>query len=236
MTFATNFRRTYEVMVARQTGPEVAQFLADRAEDAALELIATRAASPQFRRMVNGLPASQGVLPGQSLIKLDGTGSIRYVFSSMAAAAAFALEFAVNHSPRLSGAYADNWYLLVDTVPYASADLNAIKIGAEVTLSNNSDYHRKIDVGGMMMSVAPQIVEATRQAVMRKFPGITCERIFLTIPGGYVLKGRAVRSGISYDKKTRKFYRKNIPLFTNRADSKRGQVMTYPSLVMSELR
>lgn len=228
MSFATNFRRTYEVMVARQTGPDVRQFLSDRSDAAVGQLIAAGAASPLYRRFVNGVEDAAG-----NTINLRG-GSIRTVFSSMAEAAGFALQFAMDRSPVKSGAYRESWYLLVNTVPYGSADLRSIPLGAEVTLSNFADYARKIDVGGQRMSVAPQIVEATRQAVQRKFPGITCERVFITIPGGYVLKGRAVRSGISYDKKTKTYFQKFIPKATNRADSRRGEVMTYPSLVMTE--
>lgn len=236
MSLLANFRRSYDLMVgATITGPEVRQFVADDVA-ASVQGMIQAGASPRYRQFVNGVENA----PLTSL-KFDGTSTIRTVFSSLAEAGAFALEFAVAHSPRLSGEYADNWFFLVDTVPWGR-DLSGIPFGAELALTNRSDYHRKIDVGGMRMSVAPQIIEATRQAVMRKFPGIIAERLFIQISNGYVLKGRAIRSGISYDKKLagkRKdksagYIQRSAPTQTNRKDSRAGEMMTYPTLVMHE--
>jgi hypothetical protein len=228
---AANFKRTVDVRVAQATtGPAIRAFIAAAAERNVAELVASGSASPLFRRFVDGVENA----PNESVrINTAGTGIIRYQFSSMSEAAAFALNFAVTHSPRLSGEYADSWFLLVDTKPW-TGDLRSLPLGAEVTLTNNADYHRKVDVGGMRMKVAPQIVEQTRQAVMRKYPGITAERIFITIPGGYVLKGRAVRSGLSYDKKTKRFFQREAPRTTRRSDARKGEIMTYPSLAMYE--
>lgn len=232
---AENFRTRTTLMVSQATtGKQVQQFIAAEASARVGELIASGSASPIYRRFVNGSENAPN-----DTIRLDGTGTISYLFSNMAEAVGFALDYAIKHSPRDSGAFIAKWYLLVDTVPFVSADLLSIKPGAEVTLTNNADYFRKIDVGGMRMRVAPQIVEATRQAVMRKFPNITAVRRFITIPGGYVLKGHAFRSGISYDKKLKgnqrsKYFQAFARKKTNRADSRAGQIMTYPALIMYE--
>lgn len=240
MSLADNCRRTFDVMVARATtGAEVRAFIAAEADRNVRKLIAAGAVPPAYRRFVNGVENA----PNETvLVNAAGSGSIRYQFSNMAEAAGFALQYAIAHSPRQSGAYANAWYLLVNGTPYTSTDLRALPLGAEVIVTNHMDYHRKIDVGGMRMSVAPQIVEATRQAVMRKFPNVTAERRFITIPGGYVLRGRAFRSGISYDAKTKakgakpkdRYFQLHPRKATNRADARRGEVMTYPSLVLTE--
>lgn len=247
MSLADNFQRTYGVWVNDATsGVEVRAWLAAEADSNVAAMIAADDVAPNYRRFVDGVENA----PNEAVtINAAGTGSILYAFSNMAEAAGFALDFAISHSPKLSGDYAASWYLLVDGQPYASADLMAIPLGAEVIVSNYRPYHRKIDVGGMRMDVAPQIVEATRQAVMRKFPGISAERKFITIPGGYVLgsgttgRARAIRSGISYDKKTKapkgtplksRYFQLHPARKTNRSDARKGEEMTYPSLVMNE--
>lgn len=232
---AENFRTRTTLMVDQATtGKQVQQFIANEANARVAELIASGSASPIYRRFVNGSENAPN-----DTIRLDGTGTISYLFSNMAEAAGFALDYAIKHSPRDSGDFISRWYLLVNGQPFVSADLLSIKPGSEVTLSNNADFFRKLDVGGMQMRVAPQIVEATRQAVMRKFPAITAVRRFITIPGGYVLKGHAFRSGISYDKKLKgnqrsKYFQRFARRATDRADSRAGEVMTYPALIMYE--
>ncbi len=75
------------------------------------------------------------------------------------------------------------------------------------------------------MSVPPGIVEDVRQMLLRKYDrnSISVERVFITLPGGYVLKGH--------------FHRGHRPNARARlySDTKDGAKMTYPSLVIRQL-
>jgi hypothetical protein len=229
MIAGTNFQRTVDLFVARNvTGPEVQTYLANQALANIAGLIQTGQASPSYRLFTNNV---LGADPRS--IKLDGTGRIDALFSNIADAVLFAYNFAVDKSPEKSGDYKASWYFLVNGQPWTNS-LNDIPPASVVVLTNNSDYHRKIDVGGQRMSVRPQIIEQTRQAVMRKFPGIIAERKFITIPGGYILKGHSYRSGISYDKKRKIYIRLHPRKQTRRSDTRRDEPMTYPSLFLTE--
>ena len=230
-SLAGNFRRVVDVMVARGTsGVAMQNYLGAEATRNAQSLISAGSASPYYRRFVNG----QENAPNQT-IKLDGTGTIIYLFSSIAEAALYALDFARKHSPRRSGHYVESWYFIVNGEPFTATDFTGIPLGSEIILTNSANYHRKIDVGGMRMSVAPQIIEQTRQAVMRRYPGVTAERKFITIPGGYVLKRAGIRSGLTWNKKQKAFHRAEKAYVSGEADRQGGQQMTYPSLFLSEL-
>jgi hypothetical protein len=231
MSLGTNFQRTVDLFVARTaTSEDVKGYLADQALNRINGLIQSGQASPSYRLFTNDVLGAD-----PRTIKLDGTGRIEAIFSNLVDAAVFAYEYAVKISPEESGDYKRNWYFIVNDQPW-TASLGAIPPGSEVILTNRSDYHRKIDVGGqrLRMSKRPQIVEQVRQKVMQKFPGIIAERKFITIPGGYILKGRSYRSGISYDKKTRKYIRLHSRMQTRRSDTRKDEPMTYPSLFLTE--
>jgi len=239
MTLADNFRRTTDVWInAATSGPQVRAWLAADVDANVAEMVAAGLVSPRYRRFVDGVEDAPNAAV---ILNREGSGSIRYQFSAMAEAATFALNYAVSHSPVASGAYQRAWFFLVNGAPFTNPDFTQLPLGAEIILTNHMAYHRKIDVGGMRISVSPQIIEQTRQAVMRAYPFIDAQRQFITIPGGYVLRGRAVRSGLSYDKKSRakpvskRYIQVAPPRSTRRADSRAGEMMTYPALVMREL-
>lgn len=234
MSLRGNFKRVVDVAISRvATGREVRQFLSDEANANVAALVRGNQADPTWRYFVNGIEDA----PGYTVrLDRDGSGSIAYLFSRMTEAMPYALEYAKARSPRgATEVYINSWYFIVDGAPWVNMDYRSVPPGAEVILTNSASYHRKIDVGGMRISVAPQIVEQTRQAVMRRFAGIACERRFITIPNGYVLKGRGRRSGISFNKRTKRFEQVSPSLPTNEMDRQKGQPMTYPSLVMKEL-
>jgi hypothetical protein len=230
----TNFRRTVDLFVARTTtGAQIQGYLADQALGRINELIRSGEASPNYRLFTNNVLGAD-----PRTIKLDGTGQIEAVFSNLADAALFAYNYAVKISPVGEDKpgeihYKDAWYFIVNGQPWTSS-LDNIPPLAEVVLTNNRDYARKIDVGGQRMSVRPQIIEQVRQKVMQKFPGIIAERKFITIPGGYILRGHSYRSGISYDKKRRIYIRLHPRKQTRRSDTRKGEAMTYPSLFLTE--
>jgi hypothetical protein len=146
-------------------------------------------------------------------------GPILYVFSWWDEIVKYALQYLVERSPEKSGRYKKAWQVMVNG--QVVADPKTIPIQSVVTIINIEPYSRKIDVGHMRMSVPPFVVEDARVKVMSIFGNIiTAKRIMITIPGGYVLKGR-FRRGI------RTHARRKL-----RPDTAAGAAMTYPALLL----
>lgn len=237
MGFAETLVSTYDLAIGRLTsGEAVHQFLADRAAARVKDLIASGSASPTYRHFVNGVEDA-----ADTSLRI-GSGEISYQFSSMVQATLFALNFCRANSPVDSGEYRDSWIILVNTVPFAASNLLLIPRGAEVAITNTKPYHRKIDVGGMRMSVPPQIIERCRQQVIRRYKSLIVERKFITFSGAYVLKGHPHASGLRFNKKSKapnirdRFVQIRPRALARRQDSVPGTVMTYPTLVMNEAR
>lgn len=227
MALADRFKQRVRAMVdSRLSGPEARAAVATFARARAAEQSQLRGSQP-IARYVDGRPNA-----AEESVRLDG-GQIVYVWSNIAQAAQFALLKAVELSPEKSGTYKRGWFLSVDGTPW-SQPLASIPPGSTVTLTNKEPYHRKIDTGGQITSVPPLITEQVRQAVKRKFPSLQASRTFVTIPGGYVLKGHAFRSGLHFDRKARSFTRIAPRTRTNRRDAQAGQQITYPAVVMTE--
>jgi hypothetical protein len=231
MSLAGNFRRTVEVLVKPHfTGAEVRAYIAAEAERNIADLIRTRRAVPIYRRYTNGvenLPYDQINFPG----------SINIEFSSIQIAVGDALDFCQRKSPEgATGEYARRWIVVVDGSLMADANLRDIPQTSQIAITNFSDFHRKLDVGGLKLKngVAPQIIEQARQYIMRKYPSITAQRIFITLPDGYVLKGRQRSSGLHFNKKTKQFEHSRPSRVTDRKDSREGQQMTYPALILTQ--
>ncbi len=199
------------------------------------ELIASGRASSTFRTAVDGRVGAD-----EESVNLDG-GIVRYVFSYLAQAVAFALEYCQAHSPVRSGAYRDSWAVRVNgewwTRPAAT-----IQPGSTVEIVNTMPYARKIDTGGQITSVPPGIVEAARQAAMKQYPTLKIARKFLSLSDGrdargerlpYILKAQGIESGLTFSKKSG-FERLRKTRRSNRKDRQAGQVMTYPALVLTE--
>jgi hypothetical protein len=84
---------------------------------------------------------------------------------------------------------------------------------AELILTNDQPYSRKIEIGRMVMRVPPGIVEDTRQAVMRRFGNvIQAQKRFIPLAGAYTLKTSSGR----------------------RKDRQAGRELSYPALVVSQ--
>jgi hypothetical protein len=147
-------------------------------------------------------------------------GVIRYEFRRMADVAVWALARCRELSPVQSGKYRAAWFVMaggkqVDPAAVAAAD--------QITITNDQPYHRKLEVtvnsqrlhgGKKSIRVPPGIVEAVRQELLRKYPGISAEVSFLELAGGYTLKPSGRR---------------------RRKDSRAGQAVTYPALVITIL-
>ncbi len=219
-------RRVSQLVRGHADSPATRARVAAYARESLAELVAAGRASPVSTVFVDGRAGA-----AEETVKLNG-GSIIYLFSQIAQAAAFALTEATNRSPVKSGAYRDGWFVAVGGQPW-TAPFAEIPPGSVVTLTNAQPYHRKIDTGGMITSVPPGIVEATRQAVQRQFRGLTVEVAFVTLPNSYVLKGRGRESGLTFSAK-QGWGRKHKPRPARAKDRQVGQVLTYPAVVISE--
>lgn len=195
-------------------------------------LIQSGEASPIWRRTVNGVANAPET-------NLRVGGSIRYNFSDISQAIMLALETCRQKSPVSSGDYRDAWVVLVSDHAW-TGDFEDIPWDAEVIITNPVPYARKIDVGAMQMSMPPGIVEAARQLVQRRFPGVTAWRRFINLSGTYgrwhapyLLKGTAQRKLAKLDPRSSAF-RRGERYLARRKELAAGQPVTYPALVLKE--
>lgn len=167
--------------------------LAEGARAALAEVQASHQAPKTFVRYVNGRE-------GASEESVILPGPILYNFSWLPEVAEYALAFARARSPVKSGRFRDSWFAMVNGA--AVSDLTSIPPDAELIITNDQPYSRKIETGHMHMSVPPGIVEDTRQALMARFGNlITVQRKFISLGGAYVLKtpGRRRKSQVGRD-------------------------------------
>ncbi len=198
---ATRLARTVRVFADRTLSPAALSLhLATEARRLRDDLVATGQAPASWRTFVDGR---------ESAAETTARRVIEYKFSLLTQAVGFALGYCIARSPVQSGRFRKSWFVAVNGLRWGS-DLTAIPASAEVMVTNDQPYARKIDVGAMRMRVPPGIVEAARQAVQRAYPSIKAERSFLLLPSGYVLK----RHG-------------------GRRDTRAGQALTYPALILS---
>jgi len=206
---ATLFQNRINVMVAaRANRADVGRAVAKTAADRVAALIGTGNASPVYRRFVDGV---EGADPAS--VRLDG-GTILYVFSNLAQAVIYGLEYARLNSPQVTGRYKNDWFAVVDNKPWV-APLASIPPGSFVMLVNFAPYARRLEEGGrtgrsgrLKSYPHPKYVvsEMTRRAVAAKFPNLVVRRTFALIPGGYILK----------------------------TGPRAGDAMTYPAVTISE--
>lgn len=192
-------------------------------------------ASPVFVTRVDGKRNA-----AEESVNLAG-GTITYVFSQLAQAANWALDECRKRSPVRSGAFRKSWAVLVDGKLWDAAPAT-IPMGSEVWIVNTMPYARKIEVGGQKIKTDPQIVEAVRQIVRRRFNGIKAQRAFKPLAGGrdarggpvpYILKGAGIASGLSWTRKSG-WTRKHTPYVSERADRQAGEQVLYPTLILTE--
>lgn len=204
-------------------------------------------AEPAVRTFVNGAE-------GRAEDQVVPPGPIVYLFDYAREIVAFALARAREESPVASGAYRDAWFVLADG---AKAEPDEIPPGAEVYVVNDRPYARKIHVGGAQFSVPPGIVERVRQAVLKTYGNVVSAEIrFIPLQGGYVLKGRQRSVARKYAARIRArinaggaasvdlnaleavqnrrsaAFRAGRSTLTARKDTRAGQQMTYPALLI----
>lgn len=173
--------------------------------------------------------------PAASEDQVKPFGVITYRFIRMREIAGFALAQARELSPVRSGAYRKAWFLTIDNQAVAPG---AIPQGAaEVLLVNDRPYARKIHVGahGFEKYVPPGIVEKVRQLVLKRYRLIVKANIeFVTLQGGYELRGRRGRRAAAANRMSSAF-RAGRAALAARKDTAAGQAMTYPALRLTLL-
>lgn len=173
-------------------------------------LIATHEAGSIWKRTVNNVPDAP-----ESTLTVGG--SILYNFSTLSQAVRLALDECRRRSPVRSGAYKSAWIVLCNNAQW-DHEPEDLPFAAEVHIVNPAPYARKIDTGGMKMSMPPNIIEGARQTVRRAYPEINVARQFINLSGRmgrwnapYLLRGDGGRKG-----------------------SRAGQPVTYPALVLRD--
>lgn len=207
--------RQLRVATAGLEPQAISALLAREARRLLAEAQAAGEAPRRYQRFVNGREgvAEDRVIP---------PGPIVYNFSWLPEVVVYALGYAEGRSPVLSGRYKKSWFAMVGTE--IVTDYEAIDMDAEVIITNNQPYSRKIDVGHMKMSVPPGIAEDVRQTVMRRFGNVVvAERRLVHLPNPYILKGRFSRG-------VRTFARTKL-----KPDVGAGREMTYPAVVIRAL-
>lgn len=197
-----SFERELKIATAGLDPANIAKLLAATARKALADAQSAGEAPSNYTRIVNG---RQGVSEDQ----VTPPGPIVYLFDWFGPIAEYALAFAEARSPVLSGRFKKSWFVMVNGA--VTTDFAAIPPDAELIVTNDQPYSRKIETGHMHMSVPPGIVQDTRQAVMRRFGNIIRAEVrFISLAGAYTLRRSA-----------------------RRKDRKAGRALTYPALVVS---
>lgn len=205
--------RKIQLATADIAPENIAKELAAFAKISLREVIQSGEGSDRFERYVNGnLDA-----PEESVVP---PGPIVYLFHWWPEVIEYGLKVLVDRSPEKSGRYKRSWFAMVNGA--VVTDYTAVPIAAQVILVNNQPYSRKIEVGHMQMSVEPGVVQDSRRTVMSRFGNtVEVKATMVTLPGGYVLKGKF----------TRGFRRTARPKL--RKDTMAGANMTYPALLLT---
>lgn len=190
----------------------LAKELASFAKQSVREVIQSGEGSDRFERYVNGnLDA-----PEESVVP---PGPIVYLFHWWPEVIEYGLQVLIDRSPEKSGLYKRSWFAMVNGA--VVTDYTQIPIDAQVFLTNNQPYSRKIEVGHMRMRVDPGVVQDSRRTVMSRFGNtIEAKATMITLPGGYILKGNFRRG----------FRRTARPKL--RKDTMADAQMTYPALAL----
>lgn len=204
------FERELKIATAGLELPAINALLAKTAREALAQAQRSGEAPQHYVRRVNG---RQGA-PEESV---QAPGPIVYTFSVLPEIAAYALTFAQTRSPKRSGRFRRSWFVMVNGLHVTAFD--NIPPDAEVIITNDQPYARKIEIGKtesgrpFVIQVPPGIVEDTRQAVMRRFGNtITAQRRFISLGGAYKLRSGGRR----------------------RKDRGAGRALTYPALVINQ--
>ena len=208
-----SIRRDLQLATAHMDPAAIQGELAQFARDSLNEAIREGEASPLYDLYVNGrLGAAES--------SVEPPGPILYEFRWWNEIIEFGLQALMDRSPVRSGLYKRSWFAMVNST--VAPNYDSIPFDAKVILTNNQPYSRKIEVGHMVMSVPPGVVEDCKRTIMSRYGNmIEAKATMITLPGGYILKG-VFRKGVRPSARTKL-----------RKDTMAGAEMTYPSIVMT---
>jgi hypothetical protein len=205
-----SLQRDLELATAGLAPQAIAAALAQFARDELSKAVREGEGSPIYDRYVNtfyGRDESDVVPPGPIL----------YVFHWWNEIIPFALDTLQKRSPVRSGRFKTSWFVMVNG--QRVIDYTSIPIGAEVIITNDQPYARKIEVGFMKMSVPHAVADDARKTIMSRLGNmVEVRKTMITLPNGYTLKG-VFKRGIRQHSRTKL-----------RRDTQAGAQMTYPAL------
>jgi len=224
------FERDLKLATVGMEPRAIAAHLAAFAKSELAKVIASGAARSPYQTIVNGRvgAAEETVVPPGPIVYQFNGGNLWPVVIG------FALDYLKQRSPKDSGDYQNSFVVIangrVRSGSYAGVHRRALLGGqvtpttdipqsAKVIITNTRPYTRKIEMGAMRMSVPPGLFKDAESAVQGEFSeAVSVRTQFLRLHSGiapglpYLLKGSA-----------------------RRKDSRAGQPLTYPSLVLSLL-
>jgi hypothetical protein len=248
MTFA-GFERNLQLATAGLEPKAIAAQLAAFARAELAKAIQSGAASPPYETIVNGrIGASEDTVipPGPIVYQFHGGNLWPSVIG-------FALDYLKRRSPKDSGDYQNSFVVIAGGRVKAGyhqgihrrallggrrADAD-IKPTERVIITNIQPYTRKVEVGGMKMRVPPGLFKDTESAIEGEFgEAVNVRTRFLKLHAGvgpgvpYILKGHQRQIAAKQNRQSSAF-RAGRATLSDRKDSKAGQQLTYPSLVLT---
>lgn len=173
-----DMRRVVQILVdKRMSSGDIQRAVAKTARQSMSDLIGLGVASPIYARFVDGIEGAP-----EEAVRLDG-GRIEYVFERLAEAAAFALGYCKEMSPRRSGEFAEGWMLVVDGLPWEEAFEEISPEVTQVIVTNLAPYARRLEQAYGRTDPHYHITESAMQATARRFPGLLVRRQFVSVPG-----------------------------------------------------
>jgi hypothetical protein len=184
------FERTVSFAPDSADGRAIAAQLADFARDMLVDAQAAGEFPDLFVRAVNG---RRGV--SEDSVRLPGP--IVYTADWVRAAAAFALARLQQSAPRLTGRYRSAFFVLANG---SAVEPGGIPFGAEVFVTNDQPYSRKIQVGAKGFTDTRGLFDAVAAAVQSEFKGLVrCQVRFLRLAGGHTVTVRRRRRTVTQD-------------------------------------
>lgn len=192
------FQRSVDVFLSREMSPSArSAALAEYAESSVAELIASRRASPRYKRTVDGREGAPA-----SSVKAEG--SIVYQFSYLGEVAAFAISYLQSLSPKLSGDFRNGFFLGLaasrggDGKFVRAANFNPDALGSdieELIIGNTEPYNRLVDVQlagaqRIKFDVPAEIYDGAARAVKSRFGNFVnaYRRYDVNFPSKYILQ------------------------------------------------
>ncbi len=220
-------RAGFAKLVAEATEEARLEFVQFAKKTVAEEIAAGRTLSRRYRREVDGKMDAQ-----EDAVRIPGV--IKYNFDFWGNVIPFVLDFLAKAAPSDSGRYRMSFFVLSDR--RLVTDFEGISRNAEVVISNDQPYSRKVEVGHTKFSHGDhRIFEDARQAVLAEFKDLV-EAQLAYITFGQPYSGLA-KGEIPYRLHGHRGFTRGHKKFARRyarKDVAEGELMTYPSLVLRE--